>query len=98
MKELDAPKAGWASRRPAGPPDKVALAHIVDADGGRDDAENSYSEHAADPDFVRIEAAGRRFRSQYFRHLRRIAHRNRRTCRDEVRGQGTDRAREDPIQ
>ena len=76
MKELEAPKAGWASHLPAGPPDKVALAGIVDADGGRDDAENSHYEHAADPDFVRIEAARRRFRGQYFRHLRRIAHRN----------------------
>ena len=61
MKELDAPKAGWASRLPAGPPDKVALARIVDADGGRDDTENSYYEHSADPDFVRIEAVLRRF-------------------------------------
>jgi hypothetical protein len=49
MREPDAPKAGWAGSFPAGPPDKDALARIVDADGGRDDAENSYYEEAADP-------------------------------------------------
>jgi hypothetical protein len=55
MRERDAPKASWASSFSAGPPDKDGLARIVDADtdGGRDDAENSYYEEAADPGFVR---------------------------------------------
>jgi hypothetical protein len=49
----------------------------VDADGGRDEAENSYYEAAADPGFVRTEKAQRRFRGQYLRRLRRLADRNR---------------------
>jgi hypothetical protein len=39
-------------------PDKDGLARIVEADGGRDDAENSYYEEAADPGFVRLEKRG----------------------------------------
>jgi hypothetical protein len=62
---------------PDGPPDKQALGRLVAADGGRDDAENSYYEAAADPDFVRLEAAQRRFNGQYLRRLRRRAERNR---------------------
>jgi hypothetical protein len=54
--EWDAPKAGWASNFPAGPPDKDGLAPLVEADGGGDDAENSYYEEAADPGFVRLES------------------------------------------
>jgi hypothetical protein len=73
MAEQGAPKAGWVDSFPAGPPDKDGLARVVDADGGRDDAENSYYEEAADPSFVRIETARRRFRGQYLRHLRRLA-------------------------
>jgi hypothetical protein len=76
MRERDAPKAGWASSFPAGPPDKDGLARIVDADGGRDDAENSYYEEAADPGFIRLEKAQRRFRGQYFRRLRRLSSRD----------------------
>jgi hypothetical protein len=75
MKEPDAGKLGWIGGLPAGPPEKDALARIVDADGGRDDTENSYYEAAADPSFVRIETARRRFRGQYLRRLRRLAKR-----------------------
>jgi hypothetical protein len=75
MKELDAGKLGWVSRLPASPPEKEALARIVDADGGRDDAENSYYEAAADPSFVLLETARRRFRGQYLRRLRRLTNR-----------------------
>jgi hypothetical protein len=57
---------------PSGPPEKEALARLVDADGGRDDAENSYYEIVADPDFVRVETTRRRFRGQYLRRLRRL--------------------------
>ena len=57
--ELDAPKSGWLDGFPAGPPDKDGLARIVDAGGGRDDAENSYYEEAADPGFVSIKTARR---------------------------------------
>jgi hypothetical protein len=70
MKELDASKLGWITRLPAGPPGKDALARIVDADGGRDDTENSYYEAAGDPSFVGVETAQRRFRGQYLRRLR----------------------------
>lgn len=61
----DAPKIEWVVNFPSGPPEKKALARLVDADGGRDDAENCYYEAFADPDFVRVEAAQRRFRGQY---------------------------------
>ncbi len=77
MKELDAGKLGWIGRLPAGPPEKDALARIVDADAGRDDAENSYYEAAADPGFVWIETARRRFRGQYLWRLRGLAERAR---------------------
>jgi hypothetical protein len=75
MKQLDAGKLGWIARLPAGPPEKDALARIVDADGGRDDVENSYYEAAADPSFVRVETARRRVRGQYLRRLRRLTNR-----------------------
>ncbi len=77
MGELDAPKSGWLDGFPAGPPDEDGLARIVDADGGRDDAESFYYEKAADPGFVSIETARRRTRSQYFRRLRRLTDRSR---------------------
>ena len=77
MREPDAPKVTWIQGFPAGPPDKDGLARIVDADGGRDDAENSYYEEAADPGFVHVEIAQRRFRGQYLRRLRRLASRAR---------------------
>ena len=76
MDGSDAPKAEWVIKLPGGPPAKEDLARLVDADGGRDDAENSYYEAFADPDFVRIETAQRRFRGQYLRRLRRLATRD----------------------
>jgi hypothetical protein len=77
VKELEAGKLDWVRSLPAGPPTRDGLARIVDADGGRDDAENSYYEAAADPGFVQIEAARRRFRGQYLRRLKRMAERAR---------------------
>ena len=50
------------SNNTAYPPSKDSLARIVDADGGRDEAENSYYEACADPDYVRQETMQRRFR------------------------------------
>ena len=38
----------------------------MDADGGWDDAENSYYEEAADPGFIRLEKAQHRFRVSTF--------------------------------
>ncbi len=70
---MDAPKAGWLSSFPAGPPQKHVLGRIVDADGGRGDAENSYYEIAADPAFIRLETTRGRFRGQYLRRLKRPA-------------------------
>lgn len=75
--DVDGPKASWVSSFTAGPPDKDGVARIVDEDGGRDDAENSYYEAAADPRYVLLEQARRRFRGQYLRHLRRRANRER---------------------
>ena len=54
MTEWDTPK-GWIVALPHGQPDSVALGRVVDADGGQDEAENSYYEAVADPDFVRLE-------------------------------------------
>jgi hypothetical protein len=76
MIEEDTPK-GWVAALPDGPPHKVSLARIVDADGGKDEAENGYYESAADPDYVRLETAQRRFRGQYLRRLRRRGERER---------------------
>ena len=75
MKHLDAAKLGWVRRLPAAAPAKDALAGIVDADGGRDEAENSYYEAVSDPRFVRIETEQRRFRGRYLRRLRRLTER-----------------------
>jgi hypothetical protein len=47
MTEPDTPKAGWVHSFPASSPDKDGFSRIVDADGGRDDAENPYYEEAA---------------------------------------------------
>jgi hypothetical protein len=77
VKEVHAPKVGWVTGLRGGPADKEALARIVDADGGRDDAENSYYEAAADPAYVHIETIRRRFRGQYLRRVRRLADRDR---------------------
>lgn len=73
----DPAKAEWVNGLPSGRPDRVSLARIVDADGGRDEAENAYYEAAADPDYVRLETAQRRFRGQYLRRLRRLGQRKR---------------------
>ena len=73
MNELDADKLDWVRSLSAGPPATMGLARIVDADGGRDDAENSYYEAAADPTFVQVEAARRRIRGQYLRRLKHLA-------------------------
>src|SRR5258708_24131000 len=77
VKDVDAPKALWAGGFPAGPPDEDALGRLVDADCGRDDAENSYYEAAADAARVHLERARRRFRGQYLRRLRHRAERDR---------------------
>jgi hypothetical protein len=77
MTEAGAPKAGWVIGFPASAPDKEGLARIVDADGGRDESENSYYEEAADPSFVYMETARRRFRGQYLRRTRRLTDRAR---------------------
>jgi hypothetical protein len=72
VEDFDAVRTPWVLDLPQGQPDKVGLARLVDADGGRDEAENEYYEAAADPDYVRLETARRRFRGQYLRHVRRL--------------------------
>ncbi|MFC7362334.1 hypothetical protein [Nocardioides astragali] len=67
---MTSPKEPSAQRLPNGPADREALARIVDEDGARDEAENGYFEDANDPQFVAIETAQRRFRSQLRRRLR----------------------------
>lgn len=66
----ESPKAEWAERLPSGPPLRDELARLVDADGGRDEAENSYYESASDPQFVATGRAQRRFKGQLRRRLR----------------------------
>lgn len=73
----ESPKSEWAARLPAGPPLREGLARLVDADGGRDDAENGYFEAANDPQFVQEEAEQRRFRGQLRRRLRHLESRSR---------------------
>jgi hypothetical protein len=68
--EEGTPKSEWASDLPAGPPMHEELARLVESDGGSDEAENAYFESANDPQYVRLEAAQRRFRSQLRRRLR----------------------------
>lgn len=70
-------RAEWVADLPDGPPEKDALAKIVDAAGGSDDAENSYYEAFADPQFVKQERDRRRYRGSYLRRLRRLASRSR---------------------
>jgi hypothetical protein len=77
MEERDAPKLEWLGGLPEGQPSHVSLARVVDADGGRDEAESSYYETAADPSAVRMETSQRRFRGQYMRRLRRLSQRAR---------------------
>lgn len=72
----DDPKVAWVSRLPQGPADKDSLARVVDSDGGRDEAENTYYEHAADPQYVQEERDQRRYRGSYFRRLRRLGNRS----------------------
>jgi len=59
------------------PDDKASLAKIVDADGGRDAAENDHYETAADPLHLQNERARRRFKGSYIRRLRRLDSRSR---------------------
>jgi hypothetical protein len=46
IKKLDAATLDWVASLPAGPPEKDGLARIVEAEGRREDAENSYYEAA----------------------------------------------------
>ncbi len=57
----------WVAGLPNGDQAKLALARLVDKDGGRDDAENEYYEFAADPPADRIEQAQRRLGAQFRR-------------------------------
>ena len=75
MEAPDAPKLDWIGGLPEGQPSHVSLARVVDAAGGRDEAENSYYEAQADPSAVRMEMSQRRFRGQYIRRLRRLSQR-----------------------
>jgi len=51
----NSPKSEWADDLPSGPSMRDELARLVDADGGRDPAENDYFEVANDPQFVERE-------------------------------------------
>lgn len=53
------------------------LGALVDSGGARDEVENSYFESANDPQFVQLETAQRRFRSQLRRRLRHLKSRAR---------------------
>ena len=58
MNEHGAGKLDWVGSLPAGLPAKDALARIVDADGGRDDAENAYCERPRIPALSRSNPRG----------------------------------------
>ena len=58
MNELDAGKLDGVRSLPAGPPAKDGLARIVDADGGDDDARNSYYETPRIPPLSRSKPLG----------------------------------------
>jgi len=75
--ENDAPKLSMAVALPSVPHDKASLAKIVDADGGRDAAENGYYEAATDPLNLQNERARRWFEGSYIRRLRRLDNRPR---------------------
>lgn len=73
---------GWEAAKfngvqdlPVGPSGEDSLRRLLDADGWRDEAEISYYEAFADPEYVYLETTKRRFRGQYLRRLRRRAHR-----------------------
>lgn len=68
-----APKLSWVNDLPGGSSDKDSLRRALDADGWQDSAEISYYEAFADPHYVSLEAARRRFRGQYLRRLGRRA-------------------------
>jgi hypothetical protein len=68
----NSPKSGWADRLPGGPPLRDELARLVDADAGRDPAENGYFESANDPQFTSTETAQRKFKGQLRRRLRHL--------------------------
>ena len=73
--DSEAPKLDWVTDLPGGSSDKDSLRRVLDADGWQDSAEISYYEAFADPDYVSLETARRRFRGQYLRRLRRRAQR-----------------------
>jgi hypothetical protein len=73
----NSPKSEWADDLPSGPSMRDELARLVDADGGRDPAENDYFEVANDPQFVERETVQRRFRGQLRRRLRHLQSRAR---------------------
>lgn len=68
--EAESQKPLLAEELDGGPPWREALARLVDADAGRDEAENDYYETANDPQFRAKETAQRRFKSQLRRRLR----------------------------
>lgn len=76
--DWDAAKFKWVQDLPVGPSDKDSLRRVLDADGWRDEAEISYYEAFADPDYVYLETIRRRFRGQYLRRFRRRARRHKR--------------------
>jgi hypothetical protein len=76
--EWEAAKFHWVQDLPAGPGDEDSLRRVLDSGGWQDEAEISYYEAVADPGYVYLETAQRRFRGQYLRRLRRRAHRHKR--------------------
>ncbi len=73
--ESGAPKLSWVNDLPNSSSGKDSLRRALDADGWQDSAETSYYEAFADPDYVSLETARRRFRGQYLRRLTRRAQR-----------------------
>ena len=62
-------KSPWVEGLPKGEPLKEGLARLVDED--QDEAEVEHYERVADPTFVAVERARRRYRGMFKRRLRR---------------------------
>jgi len=69
--DWESEKVVWTEPFPSGPPDKDAIGRLVEED--HDEFETQIYEHYADPTYVRVETARRRYRGM----IRRRFHRRR---------------------
>jgi hypothetical protein len=65
----ESPKSGWVNALPVGESAKRSLGRLIEVD--QDEAEITYYEVCADPQFVQSERAQRRYREMLRRRMRR---------------------------